>query len=116
MKIYSPVLNFNGIRWNVRFVKGVGESDDPQVIEWFRSRGYEIEPSNCVEKDVTLKVGDVTFDLEPKVDDRDYSEFEKMTPIELREWMKNNGMGSLIKNIRNKEKLIALIREAWNGN
>ena len=36
--------------------------------------------------------------------------FEKMTPIELRDWAKENGFGSQIKNIRNKEKLIEILR------
>jgi hypothetical protein len=33
-----------------------------------------------------------------------------MTPIELREWMRENGYGSKIKNIRNKEKLLEILR------
>ena len=37
-------------------------------------------------------------------------DFESMTPNELREWAKANGLGGVIKNIRNKEKLIELIR------
>ena len=37
-------------------------------------------------------------------------DFDSMTPIELREWAKANGFGNKIKNIRNKEKLIEILR------
>ena len=40
----------------------------------------------------------------------DQPDFDKMTPNELRDWMKANGFGMQIKNIRNKEKLLEIIR------
>jgi hypothetical protein len=33
-----------------------------------------------------------------------------MTPNEIRDWMKENGYGHKMKNIRNKEKLLEIIR------
>lgn len=104
MKIYAPVKDFNGLRNNVRFVKGVGETDDPQVIEWFKNRGYNIEMSQnsyeeCVEKSHN---SNEECENEPNLDE--------MTPNELRDWAKANGFGSVIKNTRNKEKLLEIIR------
>ena len=111
MKIYAPVKDFNGLRNGVRFVNGVGETDNPQLSEWFRSRGYKVAEM------VTL---DPLETLETLVDEAEYVEinkladeeptFEDMTPNELRDWMKANGFGSKIKNIRNKEKLLEILR------
>ena len=35
MKIYAPVKDTNGVYASVRFVNGVGETDDPKLIKWF---------------------------------------------------------------------------------
>ena len=42
MKIFAPVKDFNGLRNNVRFVDGVGETDNVQSIEWFKTHGYKV--------------------------------------------------------------------------
>ena len=39
MKIYAPVKNTNGVYASVRFVNGVGETDNPRLIEWFKKNG-----------------------------------------------------------------------------
>lgn len=106
MKIYAPVKDFNGLRANVMFVKGVGECDDPYLVEWFRFHGYKVEkceetPEVPPESDLTETV-ETTEEVEP--------DFDSMNPNELREWMKANGMGMQIKNIRSKEKLLEIIR------
>ena len=93
MKIYAPVENINGIYASVMFVNSVGETDNPALIEWFRSHGYKIEKS-------VKKCDEIS----------DEPDFDSMTPNELRDWMKENGLGSKIKNIRNKEKLLEIIR------
>ena len=100
MKIYAPVKDFNGLRNTVRFVNGVGETDDKWLIQWFVNRGYTVENSleKCVES--------TQIPLE-KCDEPD---FDVMTPNELREWMRENGYGSKIKNTRNKEKLLEILR------
>jgi hypothetical protein len=33
MIIYAPVKDFNGLRNNVRFVNGVGETDNPNALD-----------------------------------------------------------------------------------
>ena len=114
MKIYAPVKDANGVWASVRFVNGVGETDNPSLIKWFETHGYRVEKSA---EPVNLVVEPQNDQIEV-VDDEDemmgYSErkpdFESMTPLELREWAKANGLGGVIKNTRSKEKLLELIR------
>lgn len=111
MKIYSPVKDATGVWASVRFVNGIGETNNPALIEWFRKHGYRIEKSvetttNHIEKSV--EKCDET--LEITAEKCEEPDFESMTPNELRDWAKANGMGGIIKNTRNKEKLLELIR------
>lgn len=115
MKIYAPVTDANGVYASVRFVNGVGETDNPFLITWFRSHGYRVEDDSK-----TLVVEEVESEtayqevVEEPIELMGYAtkepDFESMTPNELREWAKANGKGGLIKNTRNKEKLLELIR------
>lgn len=109
MKIYTPVKNATGVWCSVHFRNGVGETDNPRLIEWFKNNGYKLEGSEKVAELPTEPIPSVVDVLyaEESVEDK---EPEDMTPIELREWMKTNGYGSKIKNIRNKEKLLEIIR------
>lgn len=122
MKIYAPVKDANGVWASVRFVNGVGETDNPRLIEWFKSHGYKvpIEDSPAVEtKAVESAIESVLSSL-PEVEEPEevemmgYTEkepnFDDMTPNQLRDWAKANGLGGVIKNTRNKEKLLELIR------
>lgn len=43
MKIYSKNKNYTGVSASVSFCNGCGETDDPYLIEWFRSHGYRVE-------------------------------------------------------------------------
>ena len=103
MKIYAPVNDFSGLRNNVRFVNGVGETNDQSAIEWFISHGYTVEKSlekceDFIEK--VLEQCDSDLNTDP--------DFDNMTPNELRDWMREHGYGSKIKNTRNKEKLLEI--------
>ena len=104
MKIYAPVKDANGVWASVLFVNGVGETNKPHLIEWFKEHGYRIEetisPTTSSEEVLTQVVEEV--DSQP--------DFEAMTPNELREWMRENGYGGQIKNIRNKDKLLEILR------
>ena len=114
MKIYAPVKDFNGWRGNVRFVNGVGETDDPALIKWFETHGYKVP----IEEEPVVVID--TPNIEVVDDEEDDTEMmgyadktpvlEDMNPNELRELAKANGKGHLIKNIRNKEKLIEILR------
>ena len=106
MKIYAPVKDTNGIYASVVFVNGVGETDKPHLIQWFKNKGFKVEdqkvePTPAPPVQVIEEVEEVE-ETEP--------DFDNMTPNELRDWMKANGLGMQMKNIRNKEKLLEIIR------
>ena len=125
MKIYAPVKDANGVWASVRFVNGVGETDNPTLIKWFESHGYTVEKCDELPEVSNLIIDPQNDQIELQNDqievenDEDemmgYSEktpdFEAMTPIQLREWARANGLGGVIKNTRNKEKLLELIKK-----
>lgn len=49
MKIYSKNENYTGVSASVPFCNGRGETDDPYLIEWFRSHGYRVEEETVME-------------------------------------------------------------------
>lgn len=116
MKIYAPVKNTNGIYASVHFVNGVGETNDPHLIEWFRSRGYQLSGNFSTVSELPAPS---TLENEPNIESEEpvmmgYAErsmdFDAMSPLELRQWMMENGYGSQIRNTRNKEKLLEILR------
>lgn len=117
MKIYAPVKDFNGVHASVQFVNGVGETDNPRLIEWFRSHGYKVEDVETTEP-TTNEVYVENSQVEVETDEPDemmgYADnspkLEDMNPNELRDWAKTHGKGHLIKNTRNKEKLLEILR------
>ena len=114
MKIYAPVSDFNGWRNNIRFVNGVAETDDPKVVKWFETNGYAVEDCDELSNLVISEKNDEIEVIDDEIEMMGYAEkqpnFESMTPNELRDWAKANGFGNKIKNIRNKEKLIEILR------
>jgi hypothetical protein len=42
-KIYAPNKQYTGISASVAFARGVGESENPILLDWFRDHGYEVE-------------------------------------------------------------------------
>lgn len=115
MKIYAPVKDANGVYASVRFVNGVGETDDPKLIKWFGTHGYTIENTQELRDNLVIETQNDEIETQNDEDEMmGYAEktpkFEDMTPNELRDWARANGFGSKIKNIRNKEKLLELIR------
>lgn len=121
MKIYAPVKDACGTWASVRFVDGVGETDDPSLIEWFRRNGYTLEENVITKRQrVERAVSDSTNEMPNEVIDEtisrvtdesvDQPDLDNMTPYELREWMKDNGYGLKMKGVRSKEKLLAIIR------
>jgi hypothetical protein len=43
MKVYAPNKQYTGTSASVPFCNGVGETDDPHLLKWFHSHGYEVE-------------------------------------------------------------------------
>ena len=121
MKIYAPVKDACGTWASVRFVDGVGETDDPSLIEWFRRNGYKLEENVIAKRQrVERAVSDSTNETPNEIvgeaigrvtdESADQPDLDGMTPYELREWMKDNGYGLKMKGVRSKEKLLAIIR------
>jgi len=121
MKIYAPVKDANGVYASVRFVNGVGETDNPHLIDWFKSHGYTVQlDDEQVADNGNIETESTEMSVENVADEPEEPEMmgyadkpktlEEMNPNELREWAKVNGKGLLIKNIRNKEKLLEILR------
>lgn len=104
MLIYAPNKHATGVWCSTKFVNGVGETNDPHLIKWFLDHGYKVEElQGEVKPQVVVETPiEVVEETEP--------DLEAMTPNELREWLKSNGYGSQIKNIRDKEKLLNIAR------
>lgn len=47
-KIYAPNPRYSGVSASVKFVNGVGETNDPRLIKWFKSKGYRVEEKKDV--------------------------------------------------------------------
>lgn len=43
VKIHAPVSRFSGESAGVQFRDGVGETDNPWLIQWFKDHGYTVE-------------------------------------------------------------------------
>lgn len=52
-KIYAPNKQYNGVSASVTFAKGVGETNNPTLLSWFKDRGYTVEEED--KKDNPLK-------------------------------------------------------------
>lgn len=46
-KVIAPNDQYTGLSASVMFVNGVGETDDPHLLEWFESKGYMVEYSEA---------------------------------------------------------------------
>ena len=57
MKVHAPNKNYTGVAASVAFCNGVGETEDPYLLEWFKSHGYELEepPKEETEEDPEKK-------------------------------------------------------------
>lgn len=103
MKIYAPVKDVNGVYASVRFVNGVGETNNPALVEWFRKHNYRVEEDTKT---------NITVDV-PKQEDTtktDEIDLDSMSAEEIRTWAKANGLGGVIKNTKDKGKLLNLLK------
>lgn len=42
-KILCPNKEYSGVSASVTFINGVGETNNPQLIDWFKSHGYTVD-------------------------------------------------------------------------
>ena len=53
--IKSPVGNYGGVTASIQFKNGVGQTDDPHLLDWFREHGYTVEEEKVQEDDGDTK-------------------------------------------------------------
>jgi len=61
-KIYAPNKEYTGISAGVPFMNGVGETDRPELLAWFREHGYTVEEL----AEETMPVEEPETDSEPE--------------------------------------------------
>ena len=55
VKIYAPNESYSGSSAGVTFVNGVGETDNPHLIDWFKEHGYKVGEENPASEEKTKK-------------------------------------------------------------
>lgn len=74
-KIICPNKQFSGLSASVSFVNGEGETDNPNLISWFKEHGYEIKvekPKKTGKTELTVSVNGqppVTVETEPEAEE-----------------------------------------------
>lgn len=121
MKIFTKVPDFTGIRASVMFVNGQGNTDDPKLINWFKTNGYIVAdgiPTEVVETlgvpantEEAEKLGDAKLQKLKEDKDIEFPHFPSMSVEDIRAWAKANGLGIKVKNYKDKDKLIAILTE-----
>lgn len=56
-KILAPNKEYTGVSASVSFVKGVGETDNNHLIQWFKEHGYEVVEGKPVKGASKAEVG-----------------------------------------------------------
>ena len=110
-KIIAPNKNYNGTSASVPFVNGVGETDNQNLIRWFKENGYTVES----EADPGAVPEDV-LETNPEAVPEDILELENMSAEELISFASNNGID--IGRATSKDTILKKIIEAGadNGN
>lgn len=70
-QIIAPNKDYNGESASVTFVKGVGETSDAYLIEWFKEHGYTVIDDEAAE------VQPVTPEEDPATDVEDEEQAEE---------------------------------------
>lgn len=65
-QIIAPNKDYNGESASVTFVKGVGETSDAYLIEWFKEHGYTVIDDEATE--VQPEVQPVASEEDPATD------------------------------------------------
>lgn len=48
-KILAPNKEYTGVSASVTFANGVGETDNPTLLNWFKEHGYEVSEDTAEE-------------------------------------------------------------------
>lgn len=57
VKIIAPNKSYTGVSASVAFSKGVGETEDEHLVEWFKEHGYDV-----IEEDTQIQTGEKSLD------------------------------------------------------
>lgn len=63
-QIIAPNKDYTGESASVTFVKGVGETSDAYLIEWFRTHGYTVTEDEATEVQPVASEEDPATDVE----------------------------------------------------
>lgn len=63
-QIIAPNKDYNGESASVTFVKGVGETSDTYLIEWFKEHGYTVIDDEAAEVQPVAPEEDPATDVE----------------------------------------------------
>lgn len=55
-KIIAPNKEFTGVSASVSFCNGIGETEDPRLIAWFKDHGYEVDGEDTGQEDPLAKM------------------------------------------------------------
>lgn len=78
-QIIAPNKDYNGESASVTFVKGVGETSDAYLIEWFKEHGYTVIDDEATEVQPVAPEEDPATDVEDEEQAEETQEKPKRT-------------------------------------
>lgn len=78
-QIIAPNKDYTGVSASVPFVKGVGETSDAYLIEWFRTHGYTVTEDEATEVQPVASEEDPATDVEDEEQAEETQEKPKRT-------------------------------------
>ncbi|MEK4512865.1 hypothetical protein [Paenibacillus sp. FSL K6-2524] len=54
-KVIAPNKEYTGLSAGVAFANGVGETDNTHLLEWFESKGYEVEQLEPEQEEIPVE-------------------------------------------------------------
>ena len=78
-QIIAPNKDYTGESASVTFVKGVGETSDAYLIEWFRTHGYTVTEDEATEVQQVAPEEDPVADVETEEQAEETQEKPKRT-------------------------------------
>lgn len=84
-QIIAPNKDYNGESASVTFVKGVGETSDAYLIEWFKEHGYTVIEDEAAEvRSVTPETAETEEDPAADVETEEQAEETQEKPKRTR--------------------------------
>lgn len=61
-KILAPNKSYTGVSASVAFAKGIGETEDKNLIEWFKEHNYTVIEEDVPVQDAEKKLDEMTVE------------------------------------------------------